>query len=77
MKLEDIEELRADLISLEPEETECMDVDDLQRELLSILKLKEMLEASKKNYADQCNSTLKLVKARLNRLTQILDERRV
>ncbi len=77
MELETIEELRVSLIASEQEEIGDMEVDDLQRELLIILKQKEALELSKKTYAGRCNDTLKLVKARLNQLTQILDERRV
>ncbi len=77
MKLEDIEDLRASLLSKEQEEIGSMDVDDLQRELLTALKNKEILEFSKKTYGKHCNDTLKLVKAHLNHLTQILEERRI
>ncbi len=77
MKLEDIEELRVALISREQEEIGDMEVDDLQQELLTTLKQKEALELSKKTYGKRCSDTLKLVKAHLNRITQILDEIRI
>ena len=74
MKLEEIEEMRNQLLAFSEEELIDMDVDDLHHELYDLTVKKEDLESSKKIFSQRSNESLKLLKARLLKVTQLIEE---
>ncbi len=74
MKLEDIENLRKSYLDQSNDDLGDMDIDELHRELLPLIKNRKELEASKKEFSKNVNDTLTLIKVLLARVTQEIDK---